>query len=60
VALPPVGDLPCLEVLEVKELRSVERIDGMFCAKERRVQVAGEDGVARHAGAARLGRCCFR
>ncbi|KAJ1269854.1 hypothetical protein BS78_06G009900 [Paspalum vaginatum] len=32
VALPPVGGLPCLQVLEVKELCSVERIDGTFCS----------------------------
>ncbi|KAJ1269856.1 hypothetical protein BS78_06G010000 [Paspalum vaginatum] len=32
VALPPVGDLPCLKVLEVNELCSVESINDMFCS----------------------------
>ncbi|CAM0908216.1 unnamed protein product [Alopecurus aequalis] len=29
--LPPLGGLPCLELLDIKELTSVERIDGDFC-----------------------------
>lgn len=30
-ALPVLGELPCLELLDVKELSCVERIDGGFC-----------------------------
>ncbi|XBI97850.1 hypothetical protein VPH35_018159 [Triticum aestivum] len=30
-ALPALGELPCLELLDVKELPCVERIDGGFC-----------------------------
>lgn len=30
-ALPALGRLPCLELLDIKELTSVERIDGGFC-----------------------------
>lgn len=31
-ALPAVGGLPCLELLDIKELPCVERIDGDFCS----------------------------
>lgn len=30
-ALPAVGALPCLELLDIKELTSIERIDSGFC-----------------------------